>query len=61
LQTTFGELAADMDMLHTVSFEIRNIKRRKVRLDAEKAREIMKKGPPSLTCLGVNGVMWEAD
>jgi hypothetical protein len=48
-----------MKRLHTVAFEIRNIKRRKVNMDIQRAKEVMEKGPPSLRRLCVNGVKWE--
>jgi len=48
-----------MRRLHTVSFNIRNTKRRKITIDTQKATEIMKQGPPQLRRLTVNGMQWE--
>lgn len=48
-----------MYTLHSAHFEIRNVKRNKVRADKEKITETIRDGPPSLIQLGVNGVKWE--
>ena len=51
--------ASTICRLHTVSFNIKNVKRRKIGLDTQKATEIIMQGLPYLRRLTVNDVQWE--
>jgi hypothetical protein len=48
-----------MKKLHTLSFEIRNVKQSKVNVDTQQAEQVMEKGPSCLRRLSVNGLQWE--
>jgi len=53
------ESASNMKKLHTLSFEIRNVKQSKVNVDTQQAEQVMEKGPSCLRRLSVNGLKWE--
>ncbi|TFK37578.1 hypothetical protein BDQ12DRAFT_736111 [Crucibulum laeve] len=56
----FSDYSAGLTELYSVSFEIRNTKRRSYRnLGSNAAADIMRSGPRSLRRLAVNGVEWE--
>ncbi|RDB17499.1 hypothetical protein Hypma_000999 [Hypsizygus marmoreus] len=55
----FEELSPRMEQLHTVSFDIRNCKRKKCRVEFERAAKMITQGPPSLRRLMINGDKWE--
>jgi hypothetical protein len=48
-----------MPYLHTVSFNIKNVKRRKVNLNTQQATDMIMQGSPQLRRLVINGVQWE--
>jgi len=51
----FAGFASNMRKLHTVSFDVRNVRQR----EFPEADEILRKGPPGLRRLSVNGMQWE--
>ncbi|OBZ74886.1 hypothetical protein A0H81_05149 [Grifola frondosa] len=55
----FPTLTCSLHELHTVTIETRNIKRRRVDMTTERAREFIENGPDKLRRLTLNGVVWE--
>jgi hypothetical protein len=63
LQLAFGTqgYTSTLRKLHTVSFNIRNTKRRKIAMDTQKATDIIMQGPPQLRRLAINDMQWEVN